>query len=37
MGIFNPENGIYRYTEKLVDLILISIFWVACSLPLVTL
>ena len=37
MGIFNPENGIYRYTEKLVDLILLSVFWVACSLPLVTL
>ena len=37
MGIFNPWNGIYRYTEKLVDLILLSIFWVACSLPLVTL
>lgn len=36
MGIFNPENGIYRFTEKLVDLILLSVFWVACSLPLFT-
>ena len=36
MGIFNPENGFYRATEKLVDLFLLSVFWVGCSLPLVT-
>lgn len=36
MGIFNPENGIYRATEKLADLFLLSVFWLVCSLPLVT-
>lgn len=35
-GIFNPENGIYRSTEKLVDLFLLSIFWLFCCIPVVT-
>ena len=36
MGIFNPENSFYRATEKIIDLFLLSVFWVGCSLPLVT-
>lgn len=35
-GIFNPEHGIYRGTEKLVDVVLLSIFWLFCSIPVVT-
>lgn len=35
-GIFNPEHGIYRGTEKLVDVVLLSIFWLFCSIPIVT-
>lgn len=36
MRFFNPDNGIFRYTEKLADLIILSVFWIVCSLPLVT-
>lgn len=36
MSIFNPENGVFRLLDKMVDLVLLSIFWVACSIPLVT-
>lgn len=36
-GFFNPENGLFRYTEKLVDLFFLSVFWVFCSLPVFTL
>ena len=36
MGIFNPEHGVYRLTEKMADLLILSVFWVVCSLPLVT-
>ena len=37
MGIFNPEHGIYRLTEKIADLLILSVFWLVCSIPLVTL
>ena len=35
-GIFNPENGLYRSMEKLVDLFLLSVFWMFCCIPVVT-
>lgn len=35
-GIFNPELGAYRLTEKLVDLVLLSVFWLFCCIPVVT-
>ena len=35
-GIFNPDNWFYRSTEKLVDLVFLSVFWLACCLPVVT-
>ena len=35
--IFDPDNDIWRITGKLVDLMILSILWLACSLPLVTL
>ena len=35
-GIFNPDNWFYRSTEKLVDLVFLSVFWLACSIPVVT-
>lgn len=37
MGIFNPEHGVYRLTEKIADLLILSVFWLVCSIPLVTL
>ena len=36
MGIFNPDNGFFRVTGKLVDLVILSAFWLFCSLPVVT-
>lgn len=35
-GIFNPENGFYQVTGKIVDLFLLSVFWLFCSIPVVT-
>lgn len=35
-GIFNPDNWFYRSTEKLVDLVFLSVFWLGCSIPVVT-
>ncbi|WP_297212063.1 YesL family protein [uncultured Flavonifractor sp.] len=35
-GIFNPENGFYRVTGKMVDIFLLSVFWLACCIPVVT-
>ena len=32
-GIFNPENGFWRVTGKIVDAALLSLFWIVCSLP----
>lgn len=34
--IFNPDNGFFRITGKLVDMVLLSILWAACSLPVFT-
>ena len=36
-GIFNPENDFWHLIEKLVDLFLLSVFWLVCSLPVFTL
>lgn len=36
MSIFNPDNGFFRVTGKLVDLVILSAFWLFCSLPVVT-
>ena len=36
-GIFNPENDIWRLLGKLTDLIILSVFWLVCSLPVFTL
>lgn len=37
MGIFNPDNAFFRVTGKMVDIVLLSLFWLVCSLPVVTL
>lgn len=34
--IFNPENIVFRLAAKLFDLVLLSLCWILCSLPLVT-
>ncbi len=35
--IFHPENRFFQITARLVDLVLLSLLWLAASLPLVTL
>lgn len=35
--IFNPDNDFFRLTGKLVDLVILSVFWLVCSIPLFTL
>ena len=35
--IFNPENWFFRLTGHFVDVVLLSLFWLLCSLPLFTL
>ena len=34
--IFNPDNGFFRITGKAVDIILLSLLWTACCLPVFT-
>lgn len=34
--IFDPDNKFFRLTGKLVDIILLSLLWLLCSLPLIT-
>ncbi len=34
--IFNPNNGFFRVTGKLVDVVLLSLLWLVTSLPLFT-
>ena len=34
--IFNPENGLFRMTGKVFDLVVLSALWLLCSLPVVT-
>ena len=36
-GIFDPDHDLWRLTGKLVDLIVLSVFWLVCSLPVFTL
>ena len=35
--IFDPDNRFFRTLDRVVDLLILSVFWLACSLPLVTL
>lgn len=35
-SFFNPDNFIFRWSTKIFDVIVLSLFWVVCSLPLVT-
>lgn len=34
--IFNPDNGFFRTTGKLVDVVLLSLIWLVVSLPIIT-
>lgn len=36
-GIFDPDHDLWRLTGKLLDLIVLSVFWLVCSLPVFTL
>lgn len=35
--VFNPENGFFRVIGKFTDVMLLSLLWLVCSLPLFTL
>ena len=35
-SFFNPDNFIFRWSTTIFDIIVLSIFWVVCSLPVVT-
>lgn len=35
-SFFSPDNTLFRLLDKLVDLVMLSIFWLACCIPLVT-
>lgn len=34
--IFNPENGLFRTVDRIADTVGLSVLWLVCSLPLVT-
>lgn len=36
MGIFNLDNPFFRAISKIVNLILLSLFWLMCSIPIFT-
>lgn len=35
-SIFNPENGFFRFTDRVLDLVVLSLLWLPCCLPVVT-
>lgn len=35
-SFFNPENPIFRFTGRVLDLLVLSTLWVICSLPIIT-
>ena len=35
-SIFNPENSFWQALDHLADLLILSLLWLVCSLPLVT-
>lgn len=35
-NFFNPENPVFRFTGRVLDLLILSFLWLVCSLPVVT-
>ena len=35
-SLFNPENALMCFINKIIDLVVLSILWTLCSAPLVT-
>ena len=35
-SIFNPNNGFFRFCGKLADILMLSLLWLVCCLPIVT-
>ena len=35
-AIFNPENAVFRMINKLLDLMVLSLVWAVCCIPVVT-
>lgn len=36
-SFFNPENSFFRFTGRVLDVVILSALWLVCSLPVVTL
>ena len=35
-GLFDPENRLWRWVDRIADVLVLSLLWTACSLPVVT-
>ncbi len=35
-SFFNPESPIFRFTGRVLDIVVLSVLWLVCSLPIVT-
>lgn len=35
-NFFNSENPVFRFTGRVLDILVLSVMWVVCSLPIVT-
>ena len=35
-NIFNPNNGFFRFCGKLADILILSVLWVVCCIPVIT-
>ena len=35
-SFFNPENPFFRFTGRVLDIMVLSVLWLVCSLPIVT-
>ena len=35
-SFFNPENPIFRFTGRVLDIVVLSFLWLLCSLPVAT-
>ena len=35
-SLFNPKNGFFRFTGRVLDIAVLSLLWLVCSLPIIT-
>lgn len=34
--MFNPENRFWRWVDRIADVLILSLLWTVCSVPVVT-